>query len=357
MGVMPRKKIVEPFSVFKPSAYNRWVIKFNGKQYKTGLEATAYNRNKAAEIGWRLYYDDIKNNEVEQSISRHITFAQSFDNFLKNYAINASVKTKEAYKRAFSVIIPDAMTANKPVSEATILHHVKAAILRNRQIRNGWDVYRRAFVKYLNWCVEQKYIASVPDISPYFPKPTPKKIQIFTNEEFTQIFEYFQKKDKEFSVLLLLLASTGLRIHEALLLKLSDIQQNTIHVISKDGKRAETAIVSDDVLVALQSLPQRKSKKVFRWELISVSRLRKRFYVAMDDLGIIRNGRSFHELRKTFISIMANADIDVRTASRLARCDIKVMMKHYTVLSTETVQIAAETIAKKLNKTNHTANE
>jgi integrase len=115
--------------------------------------------------------------------------------------------------------------------------------------------------------------------------------------------------------------------------------------------------VSDDVLAALQSLPQRKTKKVFRWELVSVSRLRKRFYAAMDDLGIIRNGRSFHELRKTFISIMANADIDVRTASRLARCDIKVMMKHYTVLSTETVQTAAETVAKKLNKTNNTANE
>lgn len=357
---MPSKKIVAPFSLFKRAAYNRWIIKFQGKQYKTGLEATASNRNAAEEIGWRIYYDWIKRNEISRDYrgkKRLPTFQECFDAFLETHALNATVKTKEAYNRAFHLILDDKASRHKQISEVTILFHVRSATLRNRQIKNGWDVYRRAFTTFLNWCVKEKHIDAVPDIAHFFPKPTPKKIQVYTKEEFSAIYNYFLKRDKEIAILILLLASTGLRIHEALLLNRSDIENNTIHVISKDGKRAETAVISDELLAAIRSLPQRKDKKVFRWQLVSVSRLRKTLYAAMDDLGINRNGRSFHELRKTFISLMANSDIDVRTASRLARCDVKVMMKHYTVLTTETTQAAADSVAKKLHTIINTVTE
>lgn len=348
---MPRKKLVEPFSVFKPSRYNRWVIKLDGKQYSTGLQATAENREIAVQKGWAIYYEWVRRGELHktQYIEKKITFPRAVSDFTDNYLRNKAPKTKELYKRTFALF-----TDNRQMNEYTILHLLKYAIFRNKNIKNGWDNYRRAYNTFLAWCVKNKYLAETVEINQYFPKPIPKKVQVFTIDEYMALYNYFVKKDKEFAVLLQLLVSTGLRIHEALELRRTDIIGNTIHILSKDGKRAETVTISDSLLQTLEALPKWKHGRVFSWQLSAVSRLRKRLNAAMEQNGIPRNGRSFHELRKTFISIMANNGVDVRTAAILARCDIKVMMKHYTVMSTETVQNAVSLIESKIHTDTHT---
>jgi len=342
---MARKKIVEPFSIFKPSRYNRWIVKFRNKQYSTGLEATPENLAKAKEIGWELHAKYTLH-EVPERATQKITFSKAIEHFQDHHANHKAKKTREAYNRAFQIFCPD---KTRLLNEQTVLFFIRSALKRHK-LGNGWDVYRRAYTKFLTHCVEYKLLPDKITIVNLFPKPNPKKVQVYEVQELSKLFDWCNQNDAELAVLLLVLVSTGLRIHEVLEMKYSDIRNGVLHLTSKDGKRAESVPLAEHVLKALAGI-KKQEDKVFRWQPQTVKRVRRKLYKGMEAVGIDRGGRSLHEIRKTFISLMANNDVDVRVASSLARCSIQVMMKHYTILSEKNLKNAIENVASQITPT------
>lgn len=69
----------------------------------------------------------------------------------------------------------------------------------------------------------------------------------------------------------------------------------------------------------------------------SDSRLRRTLYDLMDAAGVERDGRSFHEFKKTYISRLV-AEVGTKMSlfevARLARCSEQVLTRHYLKLGT-----------------------
>lgn len=107
------------------------------------------------------------------------------------------------------------------------------------------------------------------------------------------------------------------------------MQARTITWRNKRSKRAERVPIAPVVVELLGQIP-RRSGTVFRWQASSDSRLRRRLYDAMKELKIDRNGRSFHEFRKTFCTMIFELGLPISASLALVRHKtIDVTIKHY----------------------------
>lgn len=327
-----------PFSLHVKKTVNKFYILYRRKQFATGLEATEENRRIALTKGWEIYDRHVRAEVMPERRGR-TTFEGAFKEFLSSHGANKSKKTIAAYNEAFKAIIS---TPGLKVSEAAIEDQIRYAVKTKKHIKNGWDNYRRSFTTFLNWCVRKKILPGKIVIIDYFPKPKPKPIRIYTTAEYEKIITAAFQADNEFGVLLSVFFLTGFRIHEILELRRAQISGVQIEMESKDERRAETFPITPELRRLFDSVPVRSDGKVFRWG--NPGALRHRFYRLLESIGIERNGRSMHEMRKTFISNLANNDVDIRIAAELARCSVAVMIKHYTLLSHENKKKTLERI-------------
>lgn len=344
------KRLTIPGSIFVTKGSKNLYIKYKGKRVSTGLEDTPENRRVAQEMVRTMHLEGLGIVEKKQAVFSVVS--SEYEQFKARYGVQKSEGTHEVYDIAYNRLFRGA--EDTPFS----VERLERAVLTYLGTATSHSPYTvlntlRTMSTFFAWAVREKKLPVNPIKREYFPKTPEPVVDIFTDEECRLLLDYFAESDPEYARLISFLLLTGFRIHEALELKWSDIRENKIFVESKDHRKMESVPMSSQLrsLFAEQksSTQDRPSKKdlkvyVFRWQAQSSSRLRERLYLAMDDLGIERRDRSMHEFRKTFISKMANMGIDIRLASKLARCTIEVMTAHYTQLNTSVVQGAAQRI-------------
>lgn len=345
------KHLTTPGSIFKPKNSKNLYIKFQGKRISTGLGDTPENRKTAGEMLRRIHLESLGVVEKRTSFSAAGTVQELFKEFKNTYGIQKSEGTHEvydiAYKRVFGSA-PEAPFA-VPHLEKSLLAYLRTTT------HNPWTVNNtlRTLNTWFAWALREKKLSANPIKREFYPKTPTPEVEIFTDAECRLLLDYFAATDPEYGRLLSFMLLTGFRIHECLDLKWADIRESKIYVESKDHRKMESVPISSQIKALLEaqknSTQERPSEKdlgvyVFRWQVQSTARLRERLYAGMDKLGIERRNRSIHEFRKTFISKMANAGIDIRLAATLARCTIEVMTEHYTQLNTDIVQNAAQRI-------------
>lgn len=341
----------------------RWYVLFRRRQYATGLEATDANVDAAERYALDIV-DRHRRGEDLSAGRRRASIGEAFDLFLAERTTTRSPRTLTAYRSAFDAFV---RVRSMPLTAANVTDMVRAAIARRTSVGAGWDTYRRSFQTFLTWCVGRGWLPHGYDVADLVPKRTPKRPRTFTHAELTDVVAYFDGRDPDMADLVRLLWATGLRIHEALGLTWRDVDSAdaVLHVLSKDGRRREVVPVTRRGLAIIEAMRARRTAArrtvvdtmgrrrvydqadqdtLFPWTMANYTRLRMRLVSALAAMGHDADGRSFHTIRKTFISDMARAGIDVRLASRLARCGIEVMMRHYTEIRTDEARRALEIV-------------
>jgi len=219
--------------------------------------------------------------------------------------------------------------------EKWIATEVQSGIKTPRTI-NAYLISTKTF---LNWCVENGYIASNPlkKIKKLNEEIGRKKHRrSLTEEELERLFDAarkrkYRKKNKaeEHILIYQLLVGTGLRSTELSLVTPSqfDFKRSrfTVLAATTKNKRPDVLPIRSELIGKLQKWIEERgiasNERIFTYDKNSI---RRSFYADLAAAGIERkspDGRSIdvHSLRRTFGTMLARAGVPLTTTQRLMR--------------------------------------
>ncbi len=154
-----------------------------------------------------------------------------------------------------------------------------------------------------------------------------KKINVISREEMDLILKLLKKQNENQYKTIKLLIMTGLRVSELIRLEFEDIdfKRNIIYIKNNKGKRIDQFPLYRELRIFLESEWEELTGKVCP-------------YKSKESLSFFRhflrrnNFRhySIHEIRKTFLSRLANAGMSLFDVQKIARHkDIRTTQKYY----------------------------
>lgn len=342
------KRKMFPGTIFSRVGNSRLIIKLKNRDWQrgdpeneryrtihTGLPDSPQGRAQAQKI---LEQEWLRVHGLLTARTDTVRIAEAWEQYVQIKRGQLQPKTLSGYEQAYSRIVHK----NFVLTEDNVLACVREFLAAFTDSDTTRNVYLTAFQVFLNWCTAEKLLSTSVNISRH-RVPVQHTIQTFTREECTALYEYFCEHDPEFAVLLELMRLTGARISDALSLTWEqiDVQARTITWRNKRSKQKECVPVAPVVVELLRQVPRRGSAAVFRWQVSSDSRLRRRLYDAMKELKIARNGRSFHEFRKTYCSTIFDLGLPIAAALTLVRHKtVDVTIKHYLARNEEALHEA-----------------
>lgn len=347
-----KKKI--PGTIYKPSNTNRLYIKYRSVRYATGLPDSKENRRIAEEMIMQLWRRDHGMLDAETMVNlspkeKKPTFFEAYKKFeIERYA-RLNEQTKSIYEYAFDYLVKKNGYLHKAMDEDSfrqilidfqntdhkLTSSSRRIILINFRVFHKWSC-KRYKIEYNNTLE-------------YAPPPTKKLVKVYSEHEYLAILDYFDKRDREFSLLLRFMLATGFRISEALNMRWNQIKGDIIEIPNKTNKsQIETFPVSVELSTIIAELRIFKNAdRLFRWGGNSVSTLRKKLNLGFDEIGIEKDGRAFHVFRKTFNKRLLQSGVTIETARELMRHkNIETTIKHYTLITDEEKSEALNTLTK-----------
>jgi len=333
-----------PGSIFVDKRTGKLIVVYKNKRIYTGLKDNEYNRKLAQKIKLNLYLEHqglIEKNIIE----RRRSIEETFNEFINNHSKKIEKKTLQSYILSFKRII----TIDKYLSEENIEKSIIEFLNNNTELSNtSINIYLRSFQVFLNYCNQNKYLSNVQIYKKYKRKSINKQIEVYNNNEIEILLDYFDKKDYEFKILIILMLSTGMRIGECLKLEKTQIKDNYIILGNKINKNQEVVYINNELKNELMKL--NKDNKVFRWKYSSYSRLSRRLKEAFEKLGI-NNNKSFHEFRKTFLRKLYDENTPLQIAQKLMRhSNINVTIEHYSKIYENELKEYQEKVYKNLQQ-------
>ena len=271
---------------------------------------------------------------------------------LRCKALNLSAGTFKNYEQTYTLLLRYLKTADNPLPAETTVHHLRGAIeawkAAGRASETLFNRYRN-FRTFFGFLHKDGLILVNPTAGLERPRVERRLIRPFTLEQFTATLAQIRAgtplglRDK---ALLLLLAATGLRISEALGLKIGDLDlaNNTAIVMGKGRKErracwGETARRA--LLAWLRVRPDAKAADpVFcnhfgRHLVPEVFSQRVKKYTRK--AGIAANRLSCHALRHFWACQFLKNTGDIITLSRMLGHTTLAMSKRYLNLTDEEV--------------------
>lgn len=340
------KKRQFPGTIFSKKGSNRLVVKLKNREWRrgedpeqeryktifTGLPDTPQGRAQAQKI---LEQEWLRAHGLEKPAqTRAVRIAEAWAQYVQIKRPQLQPKTLSGYEQAYNRIVGQ---QNFVLTESNVLACVREFLGAFTDSDTTRNVYLTAFQVFLNWCTAEKLLLGEHGTSTAVHISRNRvavqhKIQMFTPEECAAIYAYFLEHDPEFAALLELLRLTGARISDALTLTWEqiDMQGRTITWRNKRSKLPERVPIAPVAVELLEKIPRRRGGAVFRWQPSSDSRLRRRLYDAMQTLKIPRDGRSFHEFRKTYCTMIFDLGLPISASLALVRHKtVDVTIKHY----------------------------
>ncbi len=345
---MAQRKQFVPGSIYVRPGTQKLYIKYKGKRISTGLNDTQHGRTVAAEMLKRMHYDEINFNPNAQAV-KSIKVRAAFDSFLSDHCKGLEETTITQYKLAFMAISQQDYYLNDARINTDVMRFTKEYATRVKQstITN----YLRHYSVFVNYCLKKRWITQLPEnlrserkISKKYE--IKKKIVVFEKEEFDLLIRHFNSVDAEFSLLLQFLWFTGGRISETLKLQWSqiDMKQRRIRYANKIniGEDDYLPITSsiEEILIKLKAM---NHEKLFRWTAASKTHLNRRLNKAMTILGIDKQERGFHAIRRTFATNLIENNVSLADVKDLMRHkDIKTTLEHYKAKKGQRLQSILE---------------
>lgn len=330
----------------------RLYITFKGKRISTGLDDTKAGWAKARDILQKMNEESVNKRFGLSKKQREVTVYQAFALYITERKNTRARKTVEADGNAFKAFFPKNFLLTETIiregREVSLLEiYLRKAITENRKSSSTLHIYLRSINVFIGWLYEEGYIKHlihVKKLAKLIRSEPKKPIRVYTDQEIQLITQSLRKT--HYSLLasaIELMVHTGMRIHEVLEMRWSDIYKDTIRIESKDHTQTQVVIVTDNIKKIIESIPH-KGDKLFPWSTESDGRLRNALYNAMKENNIPRDKRSFHEMRKTFITrlIVYNANMTLFDIAVAARCKISVIEQHYLKYPVERLRLLLE---------------
>lgn len=300
-----------------------WITySIKGKRYREslGMEANRENMKLARRV------KALKEAEIINGIHRDIKkvrpklLKSCFDEFMLTRA-ERSDPTKQLYEYAYKKL--ENYTGNLLVTE--IDEEIVNGFERSINLsKNTVEIIFRHLRIIFEYFRSKKYIEMNP-----FPKKekSPKKIKVMSEDELNLILRVLKNKNEEQYRAIKLLLMTGLRISELIRLKHEDIdyKRNIIYISNSKGKRVDAFPLYYKLREFLLTEFPTRSGKVVKYKRRDSLKFFRR---ELEKLGMEKY--TLHEIRKTFISTLANAGMYAFDVQKLARHkDIRTTQKSY----------------------------
>ena len=187
------------------------------------------------------------------------------------------------------------------------------------------DIILRHLSVIFNYFVKNK---TIPEHYIYRKSVTHKLPKSIPDSELMLMFDYLKEKNINGYNLIKFLYLSGLRISEALIIKWSDInyENNIIEITNIKAKRTDYIPISSQLREHLLTINKNDGNdKIF----IYTDRNLKFYFRMQIDLFQERK-YTIHQLRKSFISKLANGGLSILDIKALARHkDIRTTLLHY----------------------------
>ncbi len=327
-------------------------ITFKGKQVSTGLPNTEYGKSEARKILKQLNEEERNHRFNIKPEKDTLTVSQAFDKFLAQKKKSRDKKTIEWYECSYKAFFPIDFPVHKVerrngVTISWLELNIQEMITRQAKSSATLAIYVRGTGVFVHWLYEEGYISFPVRLSRLkkMIKNAPKKpIRVYNEEEIQAICEQLRQDEtyKDLAFCIEIMVATGMRIHEVLELTWNAVKKDIIEIESKDKRSIQLISRSEQVNKILEKIPRKPlQNKVFKWSQESDSRLRQALYTAMKNANIERDGRSFHEFRKTFITrlIVHNKKMNIFDIASAARCEIRIIQQHYLKYPTEQLEL------------------
>ncbi len=293
-----------------------------GKRYREslGLKDTRENRILAKRIKLQKEADILNGLHPLIKKVKKKTLSEAFKDFEKTKE-NKSDRTREIYRYAFNKLLNFTGDIEvRKVTEDVIDEFEKYLKLSKgsleiifRHLRIIFEYFRKMRIIDFN-LVPRKQVVE-------------KKINVISKEEMDLILKLLRKHNSNQYKAIKLLIMTGLRVSELIRLEFEDIdfKRNIIYIKNNKGKRIDQFPLYRELRVFLESEWSELTGKVCPYKSKEALSFFRHF--------LKRNNfrhYSIHEIRKTFLSRLANAGMSLFDLQKIARHrDIKTTQKYY----------------------------
>ncbi|MFN8359348.1 MAG: tyrosine-type recombinase/integrase [Candidatus Kapaibacterium sp.] len=329
---MGKRKQTVPGSIFKRKGSSKLYIRYKDQQIATGLEDSTQNRKIALQMLEKMHYSFLGFKPAPVFKSKKLDEVYAL--FVEDHYKTATDKTKRLSRNAVNAISPnDTYLTVENINNDVVRFTESATRLQQITI----SVYLTFYSVFIQWCVKKNYLTSFPeklDVERKLSRKKERKREVicFTKEEFDLLVQYFNDKDKEFSLLLLFIWHTGARITETLKLTWEqvDFQEQRILFVNKIDPRIHEYLPISSVVVDILHQLSVNEEKPFRWSHTSRSILNNRLNQGMFALGINKQKRAFHSIRRTFATNLFENDVAIPDVMDLMRHkNIQTTLNHY----------------------------
>lgn len=304
---------------------------------------------------------------------RMVSIREAFDKYMSDVVSQRSHATRRGYVLSFNAIMShgdsnaDVSTVHR-IGDRTVsdLERALMQFVSTGRTATGpvgprtIELYATVFQTFAAWAHEEGLV-SVPirrnAVKRRLPAKTGKPIAVWDDEEIDAMLRVARAEGASVAFrrcadIIDLLRRTPLRIHEALELRLSDVDTTTrtLRVKRKDGKTWEYVPLREPDLEAIVEIAHRNAIRgndvpILGYRVTSTSRLLRTFVSLLEAAGVERRGRGWHEFKKTYITRMVvrvGRDLSLHEAARLARCSSGVLERHYLKLTTDQLRSRLE---------------
>jgi len=365
-----------PGSIYAPAGRQTLVIKVHGVKIATGYRDSPHGRILAREYHEALYARFIAQCPAVRSRSQFFRSwyeaqgvtdqsAQDLDSlhdeFCRQSSAHKADRTVVAYRTSYQALLAPARYMAGDVVQVgaqtvyRIEQDLERSLLERRRTPATLAIYLRSLGPFCTWLYDQGHIASpirMRRLKRLIATVQEKPIMTYTAAEISATLDMLRKTRPDVADIMTVIISTGMRIHEPLEMMWEDIDwdRSIIMVGRKDGRTTQYVTMTPVCRAMLERRrTQSATGKVFPWAKSSTKAVRNIIHAAMEAAGVYRGRRSVHELRKTFISAMVariGRDTDILTVSRVARCTVAVLTRHYLAIPPETLRTAVSGMDK-----------
>ena len=288
------KKKRFPGSIYKPKNSNTLYIKLKGKRIATGLQATKENYKIAETILEKLFLNQYQPAQVPQN------FIDAWNQY-ESTLVNKSPKTIQNYKYAFNTIVK-----KENYYDNISLTNIELLVVKYLQTTNHSKVASNTILNefqiFVNYLTSTGIISKKLDLKKKYSFKLQKFLaKSYTDLELLKLYKYFYHKNLQIFYLIIFQVATGARMVDALSLRWEDVKYNENIIVWKNKitKFVEPRPASKLAFKILRRLETTNREKVFTWKY-PYSNLNKYLKIALQELGIEQNNRSFQEFRVTF---------------------------------------------------------
>jgi integrase len=321
------------------------------KRQSTGLIDTPENRKICHELLKKAYADYlIQGEKVFHQAPEKPYLSEAILNFIDHLKqTGKQIKTIKTYASSIKM----AFLNDYPIDSKVVIsgkkiykveHNISRFVYENTEYRStSINIHLRSLSAFLSYCALEEYLPPI-SLAKYKKREQEKVVESYTDDEIIKIVEYFAS-EPIIQNIVLFCYFTGSRISETLQLRWSQInlKTKTIALPNKVRKDKINYIpISEKVYYILEQMRDDTEQrhlyktKVFPYSDSATSFLAKKMKKCQMELGIYKQGRGFHSLRKKFATDLFDSNVSIDIIQKLMRhSNINITLKHYNEYNQE----------------------